>query len=90
MSAPNIFQRIVEQLWRVSRQETTNSTLHITTGLTYFKLRSLNLSVFFEIKPNDTESNNMQLINNCYVFVPCIVIQLCNVNQQNALFKLMF
>jgi hypothetical protein len=23
-------------------------------------------------------------------FVPCIVIQLCNVNQQNALFKLMF
>jgi predicted permease len=25
-----------------------------------------------------------------YVFVPCIVIQLCNVNQQNALFKLMF
>jgi len=23
-------------------------------------------------------------------FVPCIMIQLCNVNQQNALFKLMF
>jgi len=23
-------------------------------------------------------------------FVPCIVIQLCNVNQQNALIKLMF
>jgi len=22
-------------------------------------------------------------------FVPCIVMQLCNVNQQNALFKLM-
>jgi len=25
-----------------------------------------------------------------YVFVPCIVIQLCNVKQQNTLFKLMF
>jgi len=25
-----------------------------------------------------------------FFFVPCIVIQLSNVNQQNALFKLMF
>ena len=25
-----------------------------------------------------------------YVFAPCIVIQLCNVNQQNAFFKLIF
>jgi len=30
------------------------------------------------------------LIAKIYIFVLCIVKQLCNVNQQNALFKLMF
>jgi len=31
------------------------------------------------------------MVNLCfYVFVPCIVIQLCNVNQKMHIFKLMF
>jgi len=29
-------------------------------------------------------------ISELYVFVPCIVIQLCDVNQQTAFFKLLF
>jgi len=34
---------------------------------------------------------DIRKLNKCALcFLPCIVIQLCNVNQQNELFKLMF